>query len=520
MFKSCCSLAPFVGGYGLGLNTQRLDRMKTGIKHPPAGEEEMSPSSGPLIANQNILDMEYAVRGPIPRRAAELARQGRKIIPCHIGNPQALGQTPITYLRQVLSLVEDPSKIERERQIKELFEETPYSHLNEEDFISEDILDLSEDILEKSQHGMGAYTESKGFLFIREAVAEFINQRDGFEPSSDLSADPEKIFLTSGASQGVKFVIDILIADENDGIMIPVPQYPLYSASIKKVGGVQVNYYPDEEAGWTFDRALLEKALEKAQGKGVNVKGIVVINPGNPTGAVLDEQSMRDVISFAADHQLMIIADEVYQENIYQREFLSFAKVLGADPVPLVSLHSISKGYFGECGHRGGYLELRNPPQIAGSPLDFTELLNKQASVSLCSNTPGQVLTYLMVRPPTKDNRTHQKYLEEKKRVLSELHEKAVMIREAFQKMKGVECYGETGALYLFPRLNILPEGTTDYDYCMALLQETGLCTVNGSGFGQKEGTNHLRIAFLPPQELLAQVLPKWIEFHNQYVTK
>ncbi|MDZ7844471.1 MAG: aminotransferase class I/II-fold pyridoxal phosphate-dependent enzyme [Anaerolineales bacterium] len=474
----------------------------------------------PVRVNQNILDMEYAVRGPIARRAAELAKQGHEIIPCHIGNPQALGQTPITYLRQVLSLVEDPSKIERERKIKSLFEETPFSNLREDDFIAEDILDLSEEILAKSQHGMGAYTESKGFQFIREAVAEFINQRDGFEPSSGLGADPEKIFLTSGASQGVKFVVDILIADENDGIMIPVPQYPLYSASIKKVGGVQVNYYPDEKQGWTFDRSILEDAFMKAQADGVNVKGIVVINPGNPTGAVLDEHSMRDVIQFASEHHLMIIADEVYQENVYQGTFHSFAKVLGTDPVPLVSLHSVSKGFLGECGHRGGYLELRNPPEIIGSTLDFTELLHKQASVSLCSNTPGQLLTYLMIRPPADNSQTHQKYMEEKKKILNDLHEKAVMIRKAFQEMEGVECYGETGALYLFPRLNVLPEGTTDYDYCLTLLEETGLSTVNGSGFGQKEGTNHLRIAFLPPKELLEQVLPKWIKFHNQYVRK
>jgi len=473
-----------------------------------------------MIVNQNILDMEYAVRGPIPRRAAELEKQGHEITPCHIGNPQALGQMPITYMRQVLSLVEDPSKIERERKIKALFEETPFSDLRADDFIGEDILDLSEDILARSWHGMGVYTESKGFQFVREAVAEFINQRDGFESSGGLSADPEKIFLTSGASQGVKFVIDILIANENDGIMIPVPQYPLYSASIKKVGGVQVNYYLNEEEGWTFDRSILEDTFAKAQADGVNVKGIVVINPGNPTGAVLDEHSMRDVIQFASDHHLMIIADEVYQENVYQGTFLSFAKVLGADPVPLVSLHSVSKGFFGECGHRGGYLELRNPPDVAGSTIDFTDLLHKQASVSLCSNTPGQLLIYLMVRPPTGNSQTRKTYVEEKENILNDLHEKAVMVREAFQEMEGVECFGETGALYLFPRLNVLPAGTTDYDYCMALLEETGLCTVNGSGFGQKEGTNHLRIAFLPPKGLLEQVLPKWINFHNQYVSK
>ncbi|MCJ7733944.1 MAG: aminotransferase class I/II-fold pyridoxal phosphate-dependent enzyme [Anaerolineales bacterium] len=480
----------------------------------------MKTDQKPIAVNPNILEMEYAVRGPIPQRAAELEKQGRAIIPCHIGNPQALGQAPMTYLRQVLSLVEEPSKIARERQLKEMFEETPYSDLDEEDFISEEVLGLSESILAKSVTGMGAYTASKGHFFIREAIADFINQRDGYELTNGISADPENIFLTSGASQGVKFVIDLLIAKENDGIMIPIPQYPLYSASIKKAGGVQINYYPDEERGWIFNRSILEEAFLKAKKDGVEVKGIVVINPGNPTGAVLDEHSMIDLIEFAQEHHLMIIADEVYQENIYQGIFLSFAKVVGSKPVALVSLHSISKGFFGECGHRGGYLELRNPPKINGSPLNFTDLLNKQASVSLCSSTPGQVLTYLMVKPPTENSTTYQKYIEEKNKILSDLHQKAKMIREAFSEMEGMECFGETGALYLFPRMNNLPEGTTDFDYCMALLEKTGLCTVNGSGFGQKEGTHHLRIAFLPPRELLKQVLPEWIKFHNQYITK
>ena len=471
-----------------------------------------------LVVNSNILEMEYAVRGPIPKRAAELDKQGKKIIPCHIGNPQALGQVPMTYLRQVLSLVEDPVKIARERQLKSLFEENPYSDLRDEDFISEDILQLSEEILAESVTGMGAYTASKGHLFIREAIAEFIDQRDNYRPGNGIPADAESIFITTGASQGVYFVVDLLIANKNDGIMIPIPQYPLYSAAIKKAGGVQVNYYPDEERGWVFDRSILVDSYDKAQAEGVNVKAIVVINPGNPTGAVLDEGSMIELIEFARKHQLMIIADEVYQENIYQGSWHSFAKVLGDAQVPLVSLHSISKGFLGECGHRGGYLEMRNPPKIEGTSLDFVDLLNKQASVSLCSSTPGQVLTYLMVKPPTENSRTYQTYTKEKETVLNDLHEKALMIREAFKEMDGVECFGETGALYLFPRLGVLPEGTTDYDYCMALLEETGLCTVNGSGFGQKPGTQHLRIAFLPPIDLLKQVLPEWIQFHNRYV--
>ena len=300
--------------------------------------------------------------------------------------------------------------------------------------------------------------------------------------------------------------------------MVPIPQYPLYSATIKKAGGKQVNYYPDEDSGWTFDKELLEESLEKARNKGVNVKGIVVINPGNPTGAVLSEQSIRTVIEFAKEHELAILADEVYQENVYTGEFISFAKALGAETVPLFSFHSISKGFFGECGHRGGYLEVRNPPRIQGTNLDFVDMLTKQASVSLCANTAGQLLTYLMVTPPVEGSESHNQFIAEKNRILTDLQDKATMIREAFTQMQCVECFGEIGGMYLFPRLNRLPAGKTDFDYCMALLEESGLCTVNGSGFGQKEGTNHLRIAFLPPKELLVKVLPEWISFHNSFV--
>ena len=479
----------------------------------------MASTLSSIAVNQNILEMEYAVRGPIPRRAAELEAQGMKIIPCHIGNPQALGQPSLTYVRQVLGLVEDSAKISRERKLKAMFEETPFSDLREADFIADDVLSVSENILNQMKAGgTGAYTESKGERFIREAIAEFINKRDAYQDVGGVSADPEKIFLTSGASQGVKFVIDLLIAHSNDGIMIPIPQYPLYSASIKRAGGVQINYYPDEESGWGFDQGLLEESYNEAQQKGVNVKGIVVINPGNPTGAILNEESIREVIKFAQEHRLAIIADEVYQENIYAGEFVSFAKVLGNEDVPLFSMHSVSKGFFGECGHRGGYLEVRNPPKVQGGDLDFVDLLTKQASVSLCANTPGQILTYLMVSPPREGSGSYQQFVREKERVLSDLKDKATMIREAFTQMEGVECFGEIGAMYLFPRLNKLPAGKTDFDYCMALLEKTGLCTVNGAGFGQKEGTHHLRIAFLPPQELLAQVLPEWVAFHNDYV--
>jgi aspartate/methionine/tyrosine aminotransferase len=479
--------------------------------------------SAGISVNRNILEMEYAVRGPIPQRAAELARQGKVTIACNIGNPQALGQQPITFYRQVLRMLEVPAAIPRERALNALRRSGSdmFAGMGDDDFVSDYVLNLCDDILSKLPTGMGAYTESRGPLFIREAVARFIDARDRVPSSGGVLSDPEKVFLTNGASEAAKYLIDMLIAGEGDGIMIPIPQYPLYSAAIRKAGGVQVNYYPDEDDGWTLNRAALDEAFDEAVAQGTKVKGIVVINPANPTGAILPEQSGREVIDFAREHGLVIIADEVYQENLYGASWVSFAKLLGdCRDVPIFSLHSTSKGFCGECGHRGGYVEVRNPPPITGSRLSFMDVLYKQASVSLCSNTPGQILTFLLVHPPEEGSKPYAQFIREKEAVLSDLHAKATMIRRAFDRMDGVECFGRTGAMYLFPRLGKLPANTTDFDYCMSLLESTGLCTVNGSGFGQRDGTHHLRVAFLPPRAMLEDVLPRWIDFHNAYVNQ
>ena len=471
-----------------------------------------------MAVNRRILEMEYAVRGPIPQRAAELKKSGHSIIPCNIGNPQALGQQPISFYREVLSLVEHPVRIGRERRLKALFNGGSLNGLDEAEFHSDYVLDVSERFLAKMETGMGAYSESSGPQFIREAVANFIDRRDGADDLHGQRSRPDQVFITNGASEGVRYVIDLLIDDEDDGIMIPIPQYPLYSAAIKRCGGAQVDYFLEEEAGWTTDRTVLESSIEKARSRGVNVKAIVVINPGNPTGAVLDEETIQEVIAFAGENGLAIITDEVYQENVYEAGFVSFARVLGGDEVPLFSVHSTSKGFYGECGHRGGYLEIRNAPRVKDTDISFTDLVFKQASVNICSNTVGQLMIYLLVNPPPENSEPYRRFTNERRRILEDLHDKADMIRAGFDHMGGVSCFGRTGAMYLFPRLDKLPDGTNDFDYCMRLLERTGLVTVNGQGFGQKPGTSHLRIAFLPPRDIIEEVLPAWIDFHNEYV--
>jgi len=475
----------------------------------------MSPT---MKLNPNVIDLEYAVRGPIPQRAAEMAREGVRTIPCNIGNPQALGQKPLTFFRQVLSLVEEPDRVRRERALHALRAENPAA-LAGHDLVPADAIDYAAEILDKLPTGTGAYTESNGPRFVREAVARFIDARDDVATTGAPASDPDAIFLTNGASEAVRHGLDLLIGDKRDGIMIPIPQYPLYSATIHKLGGTQVDYYLSEEDDWAMTREAMETSLAGAQAKGIDVKAIVVINPGNPTGSILPDESIREVIDFAEKHSLVIMADEVYQENLYgDATFTSFARVLGNRDVTLLSFHSTSKGFYGECGKRGGYVEVRNPPKVEGSDVGFIDILLKLASVNLCSNVVGHLMTYLMVNRPKEGDESHALFTSERDAIIEALETKANRIREAFAQMDGMECYGRTGAMYLFPRIGKLPAGTGDFDYCMALLEKTGLCTVNGSGFGQVDGTHHLRIAFLPPTDLLEEVLPRWIEFHNRYV--
>ena len=467
-----------------------------------------------IPVNQNLVDMEYAVRGPIPLRAMDLQKEGRTIYACNIGNPQALEQKPISFYRQVIALLES-SNIKRERNLTKLAKNN--SDLFKESgirIISEDIIDYSEEFLHNCRTGMGAYTESKGPAFIREEIAAFIDSRD----KNDIPSDPDSIFLTDGASDAVRRILELLITGSNDGIMIPIPQYPLYSATIKRCGGLQVGYYPDEEKDWALTPDILEESYQKATSGGINVKSIVIINPGNPTGSILDKNSIDGIVNFVEKYDLSIIADEVYQENLYGGSFISMSSAIGSRDIPLFSLHSISKGFSGECGHRGGYMELRNMPIMNNTNVNLSELILKQASVSLCSNTVGQAIVYMMVKPPKMGSEAHNTYIEEKNTILSELEAKAALIKESFKQMEGMQCFGRTGAMYLFPRMNFLPDDITDFDYCMRLLEETGICTVNGGGFGQKNGTNHLRIAFLPPKDSITRFLPDWIRFHNRFI--
>ncbi len=443
-----------------------------------------------------VRETHYAVRGAIVTRAEELERLGRKITYCNIGNPQALGQAPLTWIRQVLALVEYPQLADR----------VPPG------IFPADVVETARRVLAGTQYGLGAYSESKGYRFVREAVAEFVTRRDG------IPSDPEAIYLTDGASKGVQSVLRLLITDERDGVLIPLPQYPLYSATITLFGGALVPYHLDEAREWSLSREALERAHANARAAGVTPRAIVVINPGNPTGAVLDAANVDMVLDFARAHGLAVLADEVYQDDIWLpgARFVSFASALERRrdrDLSLFSFHSTSKGYLGECGHRGGYVECRNVP---GPVLDE---ITKLQSVSLCANSMGQVLTWLLVHPPRPGEPSFALWDRERREILEQLRRKAEIVERGLNAVPGIRCNRVAGAMYAFPRIE-LPPGATDDAWCLALLEETGICVVPGSGFGQDPGTHHFRTTILPPLEELEGVVRRIGEFHAGFARR
>ncbi|KAK0743333.1 pyridoxal phosphate-dependent transferase [Schizothecium vesticola] len=469
--------------------------------------------------NPHVRAAKYAVRGELAVKSEEyraFIQEGHaglpfdKVISANIGNPQQLDQKPITFFRQVLSLIENPILLQHEDVL-----------LNQ--------LGYKPDVLERAKWlltqvgSVGAYSASNGVPAIRKSIADFLERRDGFP------AKQSDIYLSAGASSGVNTLLHVICADDKSGILVPIPQYPLYTASLSLLNARCVPYLLDESKNWGTDLATIKSSYDAAVAAGTDVRAIVIINPGNPTGASLSGEDIRAVIEFARQHRLVILADEVYQTNVFVGEFISFKRALrelqretpGAyDAVELASLHSVSKGMVGECGHRGGYFELVNfDPEVQAEIYKFV-------SIMLCSPVVGQCLVELMVHPPAPGEPSYELYRQEYDGIFESLRGRAAALHKAFAQMEGVECGEPQGSMYLFPTI-ALPEKAAeaaraegrspDEFYCMRLLEATGVCVVPGSGFGQKEGSLHFRTTFLAPgTEWVGSI----VKFHKEFMDK
>jgi alanine transaminase len=319
----------------------------------------------------------------------------------------------------------------------------------------------------------------------------------------------------------------MLITPPKSGILIPIPQYPLYTATLAQHSGIPLPYHLDESSGWSTSLQEIENALEQAKNDGVDARALVVINPGNPTGALLDYATQEKIVHVCEKYGLALMADEVYQVNLHMPEhhtFTSFKKVVRnlQSNIPLFSFHSISKGVTGECGRRGGYFECTNIPE------DIIALIYKMVSVGLCPPLAGQIGVDSMVRPPKQGDESYPLWKKETDAIHQALAERTRVMAERLNKLPGVSCVHSPGALYLYPKLE-LPDAAVeaaqkagkkpDNFYALRLLDRTGICVVPGSGFGQKPGESHYRLTCLCPgvEEYVGALESFHLEFMKEY---
>ncbi|CAG9771077.1 unnamed protein product [Ceutorhynchus assimilis] len=507
------ALGEFRDCLNLGAKQQRARTMATQTQ---TKESQTKHCLGMDSLNPNIKVLEYAVRGPLVIRAGEIEKELEKgvkkpfteVIKANIGDCHAMGQVPITFIREVLALVTLPSLLDDPR-------------------FNTDVKEHARTILKGCRgSSVGSYTDSPGIEVIRRHVAQYIERRDG------IPADWQNIIISAGASDAIKNVLKLLICDVNNkppAVLIPIPQYPLYSASLAEFGITQVGYYLDESRNWGLDIAELQRSINEAR-KTSHVRAIVIINPGNPTGQVLSRENIEEVIKFAYKEKLFILADEVYQDNVYAEgsKFYSFKKVLIEMGEPyssmeLASFMSCSKGYMGECGLRGGYAEVINMcPEVKAMYL-------KAISAMLCPTVLGQVALDSVVNPPQKGDPSYDTFIKEKQAVLDSLKVRAKMVADTFNSMEGFKCNVVQGAMYAFPRIDLPQKAieaakkvnrAPDAYYAFELLENTGICIVPGSGFGQQPGTYHFRTTILPQPDKLKGMLQKFEEFHKDFIKR
>jgi len=494
-------------------------KLLTSARNLSSSSSNMAAAATVTLDNMNpcIKKMEYAVRGPLVIRATAIEKEiqaGVKkpfpnVIKANIGDAHAMGNKPITFIRQVLAIVTHPPLLDSPD-------------------LPDDAKTRAKAILDGCKGGsVGSYSDSPGLEIIRRHVAEYIKNRDG-----GIESDWQKIILCAGASEGIRACLKLLTGpggDKRPGVMIPIPQYPLYSASLAEYDMDQVGYYLDEARGWALDVAELERSYNASKDKS-DIKAIVIINPGNPTGQVLSRDNIEAVIKFAAEKKLFVFADEVYQHNVYAdgSAFHSFKKVMTEMGAPysdleLASFMTCSKGYMGECGIRGGYAEVINM-----DPGVFA-MLQKSISAKLCPTVIGQACMDVVVNPPTSGEPSFGSFDSEVKSTLASYAERAKLVADTLNSIEGITCNTVQGAMYAFPQIKF-PEKAlaaaaeagqpADVFYAFQLLEATGICIIPGSGFGQQPGTFHFRTTILPQKDMINEMLGRLKEFHMKFLAE
>ena len=341
---------------------------------------------------------------------------------------------------------------------------------------------------------VSTYCDSIGVFEAKEAIA-----RNARKKKQIKNVTPEDVIMTTGASEAITLAIAALI-NPGDNIMLPCPGYPLYTSQIRIYHGELNPYFLNEEKGWQIDFEELERRVNK------KTKAIVVINPNNPTGANYNEESLLNIVKFAKKHGLVIFADEIYDKLLYgNKKHISIASL--AEDVPVVTFGGLSKNYIMP-GWRVGWAIFSDPRK---DMVKYRRAVDKLLRSRLCAPHPQQY----MVQPALDGDDRH---LNE---IIPKLQRRRDITYEMLNKIPGISCVKPEGSFYAFPSIQ-LPDGVDDEQYVVELLEDTGVVVVYGKGFGEKPGTSHFRIVFLPPEnileesyKLIAEFTARFYENHN-----
>ncbi|MHA1370738.1 MAG: aminotransferase class I/II-fold pyridoxal phosphate-dependent enzyme [Promethearchaeota archaeon] len=349
---------------------------------------------------------------------------------------------------------------------------------------------IIEALANASRDGYNMYADSLGVPELREKIAQEEKRRNG------LNLDPDDIILTNGVSEAIFFVCAGLV-ERGDEVLLPGPVYPPYISYTKFFGGTPVEYKLDEEKNWQPDIEDLKKKITE------NTKFILMCSPNNPTGALFDEDFVEAVGDIAQDHNIPIISDEIYDQIIYEKmhSFKCLVSILKGRN-SLIGMNGFSKAHL-STGWRLGYMYFYDPDKKLEKLKSSIESL---ARTRLCVNVPAQYAAITTMEDP----RDHTK------KMVQKLWKRRDFCIKRINEIDGISSIVPDGAFYLFPRLEFLRRDESpwksDREFVVDLLNETGIMTVFGSGFG-KYGKDHLRITFLSPIEILEEVFNLFEDF-------
>ena len=342
---------------------------------------------------------------------------------------------------------------------------------------------IKQALIDSVSHDFNYYTDSEGLYELREAIVEK-------ESRKGLSITAEDVLVTNGVSEGLDMTMASIV-EPNTEVLMPGPYYPPYASYVKFYGGrpVEFKLTPDGKPD-------LEDLISKITPR---TRALCIISPNNPTGEVFDHKSLKQLVDIAAEHSLYIICDEIYDSLVFDGEFTGIGKV--AKDSPVILLNGFSKVYL-MTGWRCGYICMNsNCSQLE----NIRNNIPKLARVRISTNLPVQRAAIAALRGP-------QDHIP---MMVSKLRRRRDLVVKRLNQISSISCNVPKGAFYAFPKINLSSRWKNDKHFVLDLLNETGVLTVHGSGFGSNFGTDHFRIVYLPQEQILDEAMDKLEHFVN-----